>query len=114
LAIELAAVKHSARLLIAIMCATVFSVPALAVDLHNVLSDYSITSWNRKDGLPAGSVRSIGQDSEGFLWIGGDFGLLQFDGVRFIAWDTLAPASVRNPPIHALLIARRHRVGWIR
>jgi ligand-binding sensor domain-containing protein len=43
---------------------------AAAVDLQNVLADYTISAWNQKDGLPANAIFSLAQDSDGSLWVG--------------------------------------------
>ena len=39
--------------------------------------------WAVEDGLPQNSVRAIVQTREGYLWVGTDCGLAQFDGVTF-------------------------------
>jgi signal transduction histidine kinase/ligand-binding sensor domain-containing protein len=75
-----------------------------AVDLRDVLTDYTFTSWSRKDGL-AGPVWAIAQDADGFLWIGTDEGLLRFDGVRFASWETLGGTPLPHLPVRALHIA---------
>jgi signal transduction histidine kinase/ligand-binding sensor domain-containing protein len=49
--------------------------PAHASALH-----YRV--WTIEDGLPTGSVRSIAQTPDGYLWIGTLDGLVRFDGVR--------------------------------
>jgi len=36
-----------------------------------------------KDGLPSKWITTIFQDSEGYLWVGGDGGLAVYDGIRF-------------------------------
>ncbi len=77
-----------------------------AVDLHNVLVDYSVTSWRAADGAPAGTIWSLAQDREGYLWIGGDFGLLRFDGVRFVSWDALGHSPLPHGPIRWLCTSR--------
>jgi ligand-binding sensor domain-containing protein len=41
---------------------------AAAVDLQNVLADYTITSWTQKDGLPANGIYALAQDADGYLW----------------------------------------------
>jgi len=38
--------------------------------------------WTIEDGLPTGSVRSIAQTPDGYLWVGTLDGLVRFDGVR--------------------------------
>jgi signal transduction histidine kinase/ligand-binding sensor domain-containing protein len=76
-----------------------------AVDLRDVLADYTLTSWSRKDGL-TGPVWAIAQDKDGFLWLGSDEGLMRFDGVRFAPWDTLGGESLPQAPIRALHVSR--------
>jgi len=45
--------------------------------------DFQITSYRVKDGLPTDIVKSVTEDSLGFLWIASDEGLIKFDGSRF-------------------------------
>jgi len=44
---------------------------------------YPFRNFLEKDGLPSPIVRSILQDSEGFIWIGTTNGLSRFDGIEF-------------------------------
>ncbi|NOT52467.1 MAG: hypothetical protein HOP10_14450 [Chitinophagaceae bacterium] len=46
----------------------------------------NFTSYNRSNGLPEENIRSITQDSRGFIWIGSDEGLFRFDGLNFKSW----------------------------
>jgi ligand-binding sensor domain-containing protein len=39
-------------------------------------------SWTFRDGPPE-IVFALAQTSDGFLWLGGETGLIRFDGVRF-------------------------------
>jgi signal transduction histidine kinase/ligand-binding sensor domain-containing protein len=75
-----------------------------AVDLRDVLTGYTFTSWSRKDGL-VGPVWAIAQDANGFLWLGTDGGLLRFDGVRFISWEGLGGQPLPRLPIRALHVS---------
>src|SRR5579872_3567604 len=84
----------------------VLAIPAAATDLHNVLADYSITSWSKKDGLPPGTIWALAQDDDGYLWIGADFGLVRFDGVRFVPWDAIGHAPLPKFPVQALRASR--------
>jgi signal transduction histidine kinase/predicted DCC family thiol-disulfide oxidoreductase YuxK len=81
---------------------SVFSTAVSGADLRNVLEGYTITSWNRKDGLPTTHVRAIAQDQAGYLWIGTDVGLLRFDGVQFVPWKTLNSTSLPATSIRML------------
>ncbi len=68
-----------------------------AADLRNVLTDYAITSWSTRDGLPPGNVWALAQDAAGYLWVGSDAGLLRFDGTRFILWAADDPQFAQRP-----------------
>src|SRR5580765_1066351 len=83
-----------------------FTLPARATDLHNVLSDYSVTSWSKKDGLPPGTIWGLAQDADGYLWIGADFGLIRFDGVRFVAWEALGHSRLPQPSVQVLAVSK--------
>src|SRR5262249_48250652 len=70
-----------------------------------LLTGYSLTSWTHGDGVPLGTVYAIGQDRDGYLWIGSDAGLLRFDGLRFTPWETISETPLPNAPVSALCIA---------
>ena len=76
-----------------------------------MLSDYTLTSWSRKDGL-TGPVWAIAQDADGFLWLGNDDGLVRFDGVRFVAWDRLGAAPLPHLTVRSLHVAHDKSL-WI-
>ena len=68
------------------------------------LTQYVHTAWTARDGFK-GSTRSIVQTPDGYLWLGTEFGLVRFDGVRFVPWgwpDQHLPSS----NIFTLLAAR--------
>ncbi len=50
---------------------------------ERTLSDYTITSWTAKDGIPSSVIWSLAQDPAGYLWLGTNEGLARFDGVEF-------------------------------
>ena len=82
-----------------------------AVDLRNVLTDYTFTSWSRKDGL-VGPVWAIAQDGNGFLWLGTDTALIRFDGVRFVSWEGLGGTPLPRLPIRSLFVSKAGAL-WI-
>src|SRR5262245_53248430 len=64
------------------LCPPVFALnPALDV------SQYAHTAWTIRGGFAKGTISSIAQTADGYLWIGTDFGLFRFDGVRHVAWE---------------------------
>ena len=60
----------------------------ITCSLSNAQNYYSenITS---KNGLPNNAIRSLFQDSRGFMWIGTDAGVSRWDGETFITYNTL-------------------------
>ncbi len=50
----------------------------------NALSDdFLVRVWQSEEGLPGNVVRSIGQTSDGFLWVATAEGIAQFNGLEF-------------------------------
>ena len=108
----------SARVLITI---TVFSfllgaAPVLALDPSLEISQYGHTAWTARDGFSLGNIYAMAQTPDGYLWLGGEFGLFRFDGVRSIAWQP--PAGQHLPDKGSLAAskparhARRHSLDW--
>ena len=61
---------------------------------------------DRRRRVPLGTVYAIGQDADGYLWIGADAGLLRFDGLRFTHWDVLSDDTLPKSSVSALCVAR--------
>jgi ligand-binding sensor domain-containing protein len=80
-------------------------VPQLLAGAAQPLSDYTITSWTRRDGI-APPIWSIAQDKAGYLWLGTGSGLVRFDGHRFVAWESLGYGPLPGSTILALRSAR--------
>ena len=54
---------------------------AFALDPTLDVNQYAHTSWKIRDGFSKAAIASIAQTSDGYLWLGTEFGLLRFDGV---------------------------------
>ena len=69
------------------------------------VNQYGHTSWKIRDGFPKGQITSIVQTPDGYLWLGTEFGLVRFDGIRNRLW--LPPAGQQLPSnfIFSLLVA---------
>jgi ligand-binding sensor domain-containing protein/signal transduction histidine kinase len=50
-------------------------------------AEFSRRVWTREDGLPNGTIHSILQARDGYLWIGTARGLARYDGRTFTVWD---------------------------
>ena len=70
------------------------------------ISQYAHTAWTAQDGSLRGGIVSVAQTTDGYLWVGTNFGLLRFDGVRFIEWKPPVEDSLLEGPIQALLGTR--------
>ncbi|MBP7822039.1 MAG: histidine kinase [Saprospiraceae bacterium] len=47
-----------------------------------------IKKYSEKDGLPSLNLYAIFQDSYGFIWVGGETGVIRFDGNKFVRFST--------------------------
>ena len=82
-------------------CACAF---ALAPSLD--VSQYAHTAWTVRDGFSLGNIYAIAQTPDGYLWLGGEFGLFRFDGIRNIPWQPPAGQELPGKTVNKLLAAR--------
>ena len=78
----------------------------LALNPELDISQYAHTSWRIRDGFPKGAVSSIAQTPDGYLWLGSEFGVVRFDGVRGVSWQPSAGQRLPSSLILSLLAAR--------
>ncbi|MBV9264797.1 MAG: hypothetical protein JO061_01375, partial [Acidobacteriaceae bacterium] len=76
------------------------------------ISQYGHNSWTISDGFCRGSVHAIAQTQDGYLWLGSEFGLVRFDGVRCVPWPQQGLEQLPNTYIRSLLAARDGNL-WI-
>jgi ligand-binding sensor domain-containing protein/signal transduction histidine kinase len=86
---------------LAVLC---FAVSAYAIDPNQMVSQYLRDSWGTEKGFLGGSVSSIAQTPDGYLWIGTDKGLVRFDGLNFRQFEQANPGSFVIGPIRTLLV----------
>jgi signal transduction histidine kinase/ligand-binding sensor domain-containing protein len=79
---------------------------AFALDASLDISQYAHRSWKVRDGFTKGTVNSIVQTPDGYLWLGTEFGLLRFDGVRAVPWQPPPGQHLPSNRIFSLLAAR--------
>jgi signal transduction histidine kinase/ligand-binding sensor domain-containing protein len=80
-------------------CASALN-PSLDID------QYAHTAWTVRDGFFKGSITSIAQTPDGYLWLGTELGLLRFDGVRAVPWQPPGGEQLPSNIIRRLLTAR--------
>jgi signal transduction histidine kinase/ligand-binding sensor domain-containing protein len=79
---------------------------AYALDPALDVSQYAHTAWTVRDGFSLGNIYAMAQTPDGFLWLGTEFGLFRFDGVRTIPWQPPAGQQLPEKNINALLVTR--------
>ncbi len=70
------------------------------------VNQYAHTAWKIRGGFFKGTPVTIAQTSDGYLWLGTEFGLLRFDGIRFVTWQPHAGQELPSNYIRSLLPAR--------
>ena len=76
---------------------------AFALDPVLDVNQYAHTAWKVEDGFAPAAIHAIGQTSDGYLWLGTEFGPLRFDGVRAIPWQPPDGVSLPDEWVRALL-----------
>jgi signal transduction histidine kinase/ligand-binding sensor domain-containing protein len=79
---------------------------AYALDPSLDISQYAHTSWKIRDGFSKGAINAITQTPDGYLWLGTEFGLLRFDGVKNVPWQLPPGKYLPSDEITSLLAAR--------
>ena len=76
------------------------------------ISQYAHTAWTVRDGFSLGNIYAIAQTPDGYLWLGTEFGLFRFDGVRSLPWQPPAGQHLPDSHIQPARHARRHSLDW--
>src|SRR5215468_198406 len=85
---------------------------ALALDPALDINQYAHTAWKVQEGFSKGYITAIAQTPDGYLWLGTEFGLIRFDGVRAAPWQPPAGEHLPSSSIFSLL-AGRDGTLWI-
>src|SRR5215467_10645461 len=85
---------------------------AFALNPSLDINQYAHTAWTVREGFFKSAITSIAQTPDGYLWLGTEFGLLRFDGVRTVQWPPPEGERLPNSFIRGLFVARDGRL-WI-
>jgi len=85
---------------------------ALALNPELDVSQYAHKVWRIREGFTTGQIASLAQTPDGYLWLGTEFGLVRFDGVRTSAWQPPAGFSMPDNRI-ASLLATQDGTLWV-
>ena len=94
--------QHRAVIGLAVLLACCRCVFALDPSLE--VSQYAHTVWTIRDGFFKGNIYAMAQTSDGYLWLGTEFGLLRFDGIRSTPWQPPAGQHLPDNNINSLLV----------
>jgi ligand-binding sensor domain-containing protein/signal transduction histidine kinase len=64
--------------------------------------EYHVSRWNSEDGLPQNFIRSILQTRDGYIWLGTQFGLSRFDGIRFTLFTRYSHSEMVDDTIYCM------------
>ena len=70
------------------------------------MGQYAHTAWTVRNGFSLGNIYAMAQTPDGYLWLGGEFGLFRFDGVRTTAWQPPPGQQLPDNNINSLLVTR--------
>jgi signal transduction histidine kinase/ligand-binding sensor domain-containing protein len=97
--------KH-VKIIVALSLLVALCPRASALDPSLDISQYAHTAWKVRDGFVKGAIFSIAQTPDGYLWLGTEFGLFRFDGVRVVPWQPPSGEQLPNNFINNLLVSR--------
>jgi signal transduction histidine kinase/ligand-binding sensor domain-containing protein len=92
--------------LFAILMLAASSLPAAAAP------GFEFDIWQTEQGLEQNPVTSVVQTSDGYLWVGTYTGLLRYDGVRVVVFDSGNTPDLHNSRVTSLFEDRHHTL-WI-
>ena len=76
------------------------------------VNQYAHTAWKISESFAKGVIFSIAQTPDGYLWLGTEFGLLRFNGIRNLEWQPPARERLPSNDVRKLCVGRDGRL-WI-
>jgi ligand-binding sensor domain-containing protein/tRNA A-37 threonylcarbamoyl transferase component Bud32 len=73
-----------------------------ALDPQKNVSQYSLNIWRSDRGLPLNTILDILQDHSKYIWLGTNNGLVRFDGVNFVLFDSKNTEALGDSFINTL------------
>lgn len=100
---------NKTRLLIAVLLS---ALPILALDSAKDLTRYGRQTWQTESGLPQNTVHAILQSYDGYMWFGTEGGLVRFDGLKFLVFDSQNTSGLRSNNVRSLVEDASHAL-WV-
>ena len=98
--------KPRAKAIVGLAVLLASTVCAFALNPSLDISQYAHTSWTVREGFAQGPIHSIAQTPDGYLWLGTEFGLLRFDGIRAVPWQPPAGEHLPGSVVKKVLVSR--------
>src|ERR1700757_4679458 len=100
--------RPGARATVIVLAGILLTLQPCASALNSALdiNQYAHKAWTAREGLAQGQITSIAQTADGYIWLGTEFGLLRFDGVRNVLWQPPAGQHLPSSRIFSLLVSR--------
>lgn len=83
-----------------------------SLDPSRALTQYIHQNWQVESGLPQHTVSAVAQTANGYIWLGTESGLVQFDGVNFTVYDKRSTPGMPADLVTALLADHKNNL-WI-
>ena len=101
---------HSFVALVSLLTCCVYT---LALDPFLDVSQYAHTVWKVRDGFTRGFIDALAQTPDGYLWLGTEFGLVRFDGVRAVPWQPTGNQHLPPGAVSSLLVSRNGTLWFV-
>jgi len=98
--------KATSRWILCLLVLALTPRQSFCIDPRITLDQNIIQTWGIDQGLPQGTVSSVVQTADGYVWAATQEGFVRFDGSNFTVYDKAAAAEIRNSTTKALLAAR--------
>jgi diguanylate cyclase (GGDEF)-like protein len=102
----------ASRAAMACAVALLLPAPARALDPQRRVTQYVHDLWQLQQGLPQGSVQSMHQSRDGYLWVGTLEGAARFDGVRFTVFDKRNTEGFKHNDVQVICEDARGRLWF--
>src|ERR1700722_2796199 len=99
------------RITLGALASLLWSPPVFALNPSLDISQYAHDVWTARGGFSAGTIFAMAQTPDGYLWLGAEFGLFRFDGIRSVPWQP--PAGQHLPGAPYSLLVSRDGTLWI-
>ncbi|MGB2868661.1 MAG: two-component regulator propeller domain-containing protein [Bacteroidota bacterium] len=88
------------------------SLPTHRALSNPLLKELQLDHWSTNDELPGNRITAILQTNDGYLWIGTEKGLAQFDGLKFRVYNSAnTPEMIHN--VVTTMVEDKEGVLWI-